>query len=84
MNQVELHPYLQQEKLLEYCRNHKILVTAYSPAGQQRSPGLVKAQNKKKKNNLDDEPSLLGKNDAIGEIADATRAHQRQVYSPGP
>lgn len=30
-NQVEMHPLLQQEKLLEKCREHNITLVAYSP-----------------------------------------------------
>ncbi len=33
MNQVELHPYLQQSALVAFCQNHKINVTAYAPLG---------------------------------------------------
>ncbi|KII67991.1 1,5-anhydro-D-fructose reductase [Thelohanellus kitauei] len=32
-NQVEMHPYLPQKKLLEYCRDLKIVLSAYAPLG---------------------------------------------------
>ena len=69
MNQVELHPYLQQPDLLEYCRKHDILVTAYSPLGSRDRSDDMKQ---------DDEPSLFDE-PAIQDIADAHDAHPAQV-----
>ena len=31
VNQVEFHPFLYQKDLLEYCKEHKIVIEAYSP-----------------------------------------------------
>lgn len=43
--QVELHPFLAQEKLLRFCREEKISVTGYSPlgAGSYVPLGMAKA-----------------------------------------
>lgn len=45
MNQVELHPLLQQDALLEYCKSENILVTAYSPLGSGDRAKAMKADN---------------------------------------
>lgn len=69
MNQIELHPYLQQDNMLDYCKNNGIHVTAYSPLGSSDRPDSMKA---------DDEPSLL-ENEVIHEIADKHDATPAQV-----
>ena len=50
MNQIELHPYLQQPEMLNFCRQHGVHLTAYSPLGSSDRPASLKAE---------DEPILL-------------------------
>jgi len=35
-NQVKYHPYVDRDELLEYCREHEVLLTAYSPLAEGR------------------------------------------------
>lgn len=50
MNQIELHPYLQQTDMLNVCRDNGVHLTAYSPLGSMDRPEGLKAE---------DEPILL-------------------------
>jgi len=42
LNQVELHPLLQQPELLAVCAREGVAVTAYSPLGSQDRPAFIK------------------------------------------
>ncbi len=64
VDQVELHPLLQQNELVAYCASQGIHVTAYSPLGSGDRPAFVKAP---------DAPVLLD-NPVIRSIA---QAHER-------
>lgn len=50
VNQIELHPYLQQWPMLEFCQQHNILLTGYAPLGSAGRPEHLKPA---------DEPVLL-------------------------
>jgi len=41
VNQVEMHPYLPQDELLNFCKKNGIVVEAYSPLGTGGEPSLL-------------------------------------------
>lgn len=69
MNQIELHPYLQQPEMLDFAAEHGIHLTAYSPLGSLDRPDSMKSDN---------EPILL-EDETIGAIAEKHGATPAQV-----
>ena len=67
--QNELHPFLQQKQLVDYCQQHNIHVTAYSPLGSGDRIAMLRKEY---------EPPLL-ENKTIVEIADAANCSPAQV-----
>lgn len=55
-NQIELHPFLQQPEMLEYCSQNSIKLTAYSPLGSGKKPVL---QDSKDAYSLLNHPTVL-------------------------
>lgn len=68
MNQIEMHPYLQQPAMLDFCNKHGIALTAYSPLGSPHRPGQKK----------ESEPVLL-EEPVVREIAERHGATPAQV-----
>ncbi|MEM6522354.1 MAG: aldo/keto reductase [Bacteroidota bacterium] len=69
INQIELHPLLQQKEMLAFCNQHQIGVTAYSPLGSRDRPaGLTKEK----------EPNLF-ENPVINAIASAHTCSPAQI-----
>jgi alcohol dehydrogenase (NADP+) len=69
MNQVEMHPFLPQNKLVAYCKSKGINMTAYSPLGS----GDRSASTKKS-----DEPSLF-ENPVILKLAEKHQVSAAQI-----
>ncbi len=69
MNQVELHPLLQQDDLLAYCKSEGIFMTAYSPLGSGDRSDAMKGK---------DEPNLL-ELETIKKIARKHNASEGQI-----
>jgi glycerol 2-dehydrogenase (NADP+) len=46
-NQVEVHPWLPQTELIDFCKKHDILVTCYSPFAGQKKDGKTLLKDEK-------------------------------------
>ncbi len=57
VNQIENHPYLNQEELVEFCKSEHILVTAYKPLGSGKQ--VTKEMQDEGKPALVDHPTVL-------------------------
>ncbi|XP_062403537.1 aldo-keto reductase family 1 member B1 [Sardina pilchardus] len=71
VNQVELHPYLVQTDLIEYCQSKSIALTAYSPFG---SPGRPPDRHQG-----DTDPEKLLQDPVVADIATKHRRTPAQV-----
>lgn len=57
VNQIELHPFLQQKELLKTCEENRIHVTAYSPLGSLDRPDVLRSEDEPR---LIDHPKIVG------------------------
>ncbi|XP_043120121.1 aldose reductase-related protein 2 [Puntigrus tetrazona] len=71
VNQVELHPYLVQSDLIEYCKSKNIALTAYSPFGSPGRPLEYQVG--------ETDPMLLLQDPVIGDIAKKHNRSRAQV-----
>lgn len=44
-NQIELHPYLQQTAMVDFCQSNSIHLTGYAPLGSSDRPARLKVEN---------------------------------------
>ena len=69
MNQIEMHPYLQQPDMLDFAEEEDFHLTAYSPLGSMDRPDEIKGE---------DEPNLF-EDPTIQDIAEKHGASAAQV-----
>lgn len=69
MNQVEMHPYLPQNDLVEFCKKHNIHMTAYSPLGSGDRTSSSKKTN---------EPNMMA-DETVKELAEKLKVSAAQI-----
>lgn len=69
VNQLELHPFLQQWPMVDYCREHGIVLTGYCPLGSSDRPA---------NRIVDGEPKLF-ENEVIRDLAQARGCSAAQL-----
>ncbi len=69
LNQIEMHPFLQQKDLISFAKEQRMLLTAYSPLGARGNPPAPGAAPK---------PDMF-QNPVISEIATKYNSHPSQV-----
>ncbi|XP_029290038.1 aldo-keto reductase family 1 member B1 isoform X2 [Cottoperca gobio] len=72
VNQIELHPYLVQTEMIEFCKSNNIALTAYSPFGSPaRPPELFRG---------DTDPHKLLEEPVVADIAKKHRHSPAQIF----
>ncbi|XP_070763456.1 aldo-keto reductase family 1 member B1 [Enoplosus armatus] len=71
VNQVELHPYLMQAEMIEFCKSKSIALTAYSPFGSPARPSELFRG--------DTDPHKLLEDPVVADIAKKHRHSPAQV-----
>eukprot|EP01084_Bolivina_argentea_P248951 416554_1 len=69
VNQVEMHPYFQQKRLLKYCQDNNIIITAALPLGSPERP---------ERDRSDDDPVVMN-NNVLTEISKEINCSIAQV-----
>jgi diketogulonate reductase-like aldo/keto reductase len=83
VNQIENHPLLPQQEIVDFCKEHGIIVTAYSPLGSTGSP-LMKDKHVvelAEENNTTPGSVLLSYHGKLAIIAKDASSHKRRSGS---
>uniref|UniRef100_H3CTV0 alcohol dehydrogenase (NADP(+)) n=1 Tax=Tetraodon nigroviridis TaxID=99883 RepID=H3CTV0_TETNG len=71
VNQVELHPYMAQTDMIEFCKSRNIALTAFSPLGSPARPSAML--------NKDSDPHRILEDPVVAEIAIRHKRSPAQV-----